>query len=243
MKPTVSVVVIARNEENTITRVIKETCLVLPGITGGYEILVNDDASTDRTPEILEELRGRNRHIHVFHQKVPLGIARGLEFLYQKARYKYVYILPGDGQWSVSDLPAMLGAAERGYDIVVGKRIHKHYTAERKIISYLFNSMTQLLFSVETFDAGSTKLYRQRILKKFLPISRGVYNEAERIVRASYAGYMIGWAPVHHFGRVGGRASGAKSSLIGEAVADMIHLWFLLRIRRVSPITMIKERV
>jgi len=243
MKPTVSVVVIARNEENTITQVIKETCAVLPGITRGYEILVSDDASTDKTPEILDKLRRRNHHIHVFHQKTPLGIARGLEFLYQKARCQYVYILPGDGQWTVADLPAMLGAAERGYDIVVGKRIRKQYTAERKIISYLFNSMTQLLFGVETFDAGSTKLYRHHILKQLIPISRGVYNEAERVVRASYAGYTISRVPVRHFGRLGGRASGAKFSLIKEAVADMFHLWFLLRVRRVSPVTMVKERV
>jgi glycosyltransferase involved in cell wall biosynthesis len=238
MKPTVSVVVIARNEQNSVARVVGETCGVLPGITSGYEILVNDDASTDGTSKILDELKRRNNHIHVYHQKKPLGIARGLEFLYQKARCQYVFILPGDGQWTAADLPEMLIKAERGYDIVVGKRIQKLYTVERKIISYLFNGLTQLLFNVETFDAGSTKLYRKTILKTIIPISRGVYNEAERIVRASYAGYMIGWVPVHHFGRSGGRASGAKLSLVGEAAVDMLRLWFLLRIRRVSPVTM-----
>jgi len=243
MKPTVSVVVIARNEEHTITQVIQDACSVLPKITSGYEILVSDDASTDRTSGILEELRRRNRRIHVFHQKVRLGIARGLELLYQKGRYQFVYVLPGDGQWSIHDLPAMLVKAEEGYDIVVGKRIHKQYTAERKIISYLFNSITQLLFRVETFDAGSTKLYRRHILKILLPVSRGIYNEAERIIRASYAGYSIGWVPVRHFGRSGGRASGAKLSLIVEAVVDMFHVWFLLWIRHVSAVTMIKEKV
>lgn len=238
MKSSISVVVVARNEENSIAQVIQEACSVLPKVTGEYEILVNDDASTDRTSKILEGLRRRNHHIRVFHQPTALGIARGMEFLYNKARYEYVFILPGDGQYTIDDLPAMLKVAQRGCAIVVGKRTHKQYGLWRSIVSFFFNRLSLLFFGVDTIDAGSTKLYRKEILLKFRLLSRGVYNEAERIIRASYAGYKIGWIPAHHIVRTGGKATGAKPALIREAVADMICLWWLLRIRRVSPVTL-----
>jgi glycosyltransferase involved in cell wall biosynthesis len=243
MKPTVSVVVVVRNEENSITQVIKEVSSLLPRITSGYEILVHDDASTDKTPEILEDLRHRNKHIQVYHQRNRLGIARSLEFLYKKGQCRYVFTLPGDGQYSIKDLPDMLEKAADGCAIVVGKRIHKQYTPERLLISFLFNALSFVMFGIHTIDAGSIKLYRRSILSEFQPVSRGVYNEAERIIRASLAGYVIGSSPVHHKPRSGGRATGAKPRLIWEAFTDMVRLWFLLRVRRMSPVTMGKEKV
>jgi glycosyltransferase involved in cell wall biosynthesis len=238
MKPTVSIVILARNEEGTIAKVITETFSVLPTVAGKYEILVNDDASSDSTKKILRRLRKKYLYLRIFRQNHPLGIARGVEFLYAKAHLDYVYILPGDGQYTINDLPKMLIMAGDGYDIVVGKRIKKQYTLDRNIISYLFNSISSVLFGIATFDAGSTKLYRRSILLKFHPVSRGVYNEAERIIRASMAGYKIGSSPAHHFIRSGGIATGAKLTLIWEAVVDMFRLWWQLRIRRVSPVTL-----
>jgi glycosyltransferase involved in cell wall biosynthesis len=238
MKPTVSVVVIARNEEHTIGDVIRETCALLPKISSRYEIVVNDDASADRTGEILEALKKHNNHIRVYHRKKPIGIAMGLEFLYTCARLDYVFILPGDGQYTVRDLPPMLDKAVNGADIVVGKRIRKQYAADRMTVSYLFNALSWVLFGVDTIDAGSVKVYNRKIFNTFKLLSRGVYNEAERIVRATYAGHRVSSAPAHHYGRSGGKASGAKPALIIEAVTDMFRLWWLLRVRRVSAVTL-----
>src|SRR4030042_2699647 len=157
MKPTISIVTIAKNEEHTIADILEEAIPVLKTVASKYEIVVNDDASMDRTPQILDKLRRKYPCIRVFHQSRSLGIAQGVEFLYQKARYTYVYILPGDGQYTAHDLQRMLTKALAGCDIVVGKRVQKRYTLWRAIVSYLFNMSARIFFHVETFDAGSIK--------------------------------------------------------------------------------------
>jgi len=239
MKPTVSIVIPVRDEEQNVRCVIEETIRVARTCCWHFEILVNDDASVDRSPEILADLQKRYRTIRVFHQKKSLGIARGLKFLYTNAQYEYVFNTAGDGEYSSSDLPVMLDKAVAGYDIVVGKRKRKNYTLWRKCVSSLYNVLSYVLFGVTTYDAGSLRVCRRSVLQSIRPISNGVFNEAERIIRAQMIGYRICSVDVHHFPRVGGTAQGARLPLILEAVREMFTLWFFLKIKRVSPITMV----
>lgn len=231
MKPTVSVVTVARNEEKTIAHVVTKAITWLRRTTSAYEILVNDDASRDGTTRILDRLQKRNASVTVFHQKTPLGIARGMDFLYTKARYDYVFILPGDDQYRMEDLPAMLSRAESGCAVVVGRRKHKHYSLKRQIISWAFNRISWALFGVFPIDAGSTKVYRRSVLRSIPVVSLGVFNEAERIIRISKAGLPVCQADVVHLPRKGGESSGATINLIWEACRDMARVWYAFKKR------------
>jgi dolichol-phosphate mannosyltransferase len=233
MKPSISVLIPVRNEQKNIADVLDELIEILTHIPSKFEILVNEDASTDLTGVILDTYQKKNAHIRIFHQSKPLGIAEGLEYLYKKSRYPYIFIQSGDGQYSAQDLPEMLGSAVRGCDVVIGRRIEKRYSIGRKVVSLVFNGVTYLLFGVQTYDAGSIKVYRRRVITQCIPISRGVYNEAERIIRAKMAGFTICAVPVHHLVRSGGVSTGARWSLILEACVDMLRLWYLLRIKPV----------
>jgi len=239
MKPTVSIVIPVRDEEQNVRRVMEETIRVARAACSRFEILVNDDASVDTSPQILANLQKKYRTIRVFRQKKSIGIAKGLEFLYTKARYDYVFNTAGDGEYSSVDLPAMLRKAIAGYDIVVGKRTQKNYTLWRKCVSSLYNVLSYVLFGVKTYDAGSLRVCRRRVLRSIRPISTGVFNEAERIIRAQMTGCRICSVDVHHFPRVGGIAQGARFPLILEAIKEMFRLWFFLKIKQVSPITMV----
>jgi glycosyltransferase involved in cell wall biosynthesis len=222
----VSIVIVARNEEMTIEKVITGAVDLLEHLHYVYEIIVNDDASIDQTLSIVRKLQKHNKHIKIYHQRRPIGIAQGVELLYSKASLDYVYILPGDGQYVIEDLPPMVKLALHGSDIVVGRRIHKQYTLWRRFVSFMFNTLSRLVFAVDCIDAGSTKLYERSVLQNIRPISHGVFNEAERIIRAKRAGYVISESPVHHVERKGGVSSGGQVPLIMEALRDMVRLYF-----------------
>jgi glycosyltransferase involved in cell wall biosynthesis len=228
-KPSVSVITIARNEEKTIKMVIESSLTALLKVTNNFEILVNDDASNDSTSKILDKLAKKNRSIKVYHQKKSIGIVNGVEFLYTKARYELLFINPGDGQYSAEDLPRMMKKIEQGYDFVIGHRIHKKYTIQRKMVSFCFNFIPELLFGIKLYDAGSTKLFKRKILSKTKPVSSGVFREAERIIMASRLGYKVTSIPAHHFKRKGGKASGVSYHLIVEALIDMVRFWIYLQ--------------
>lgn len=65
-----------------------------------YEILVGDDASEDRTPEILREYEARDpEHIKLTLRPENVGATRNGTDLYQRARGKYIANLEGDDFW------------------------------------------------------------------------------------------------------------------------------------------------
>jgi len=100
--------------------------------------------------------------------------------------------------------------------------VNKKYDLQRKIISFSFNFIPGILFGVKLYDAGSTKLYKKKVLQDTKPSSQGVFGEAERIILANRLGYKVTSVPVRHFSRKGGVATGARFNLIHEAFIDMI---------------------
>lgn len=222
-KYSISVLLIARNEDKTIGEVLKECINILPKLTKKYEILVNDDASTDKTSFILNSFAKKHSFIKVFYQKKPLGIAGGFEFLYKEQENDLAFTLAGDGQYTINDLPKMIKKIESGYDLVVGKRIHKQYNWKRNFISFCFNFVPKILFGVNLYDAGSIKLYKQEVLQKTTPLSKSVFNEAERIIKTYKLGYQVVSVPIQHFERKKGITS-VEPQLVFDTIFDMLKL-------------------
>lgn len=68
-----------------------EACLdsMLSQDIDGLEVIVSDNASTDRTPEILGDLASRDPRLKVFHQPINLGAARNYDFCFYKSASRY----------------------------------------------------------------------------------------------------------------------------------------------------------
>ena len=69
MRYSISALIIATNEQATVDKVIDESIKMLPKRTRKYEILINDDASSDRTPLILDSYAKRYSCVKIYHQK------------------------------------------------------------------------------------------------------------------------------------------------------------------------------
>lgn len=85
-QPTVSVLIPARNEEKVIGRILhRMTELTYP--RGKLEVIVIDDASTDRTSKIAEEIAKEYDYIKVVHRSLddggkgkPAALNHGLKY-------------------------------------------------------------------------------------------------------------------------------------------------------------------
>jgi glycosyltransferase involved in cell wall biosynthesis len=228
----VTVCIPAYNEEATIKQVVIDAKLALKQAAIPGEILVLDDCSRDHTWQILRELQKNLPALQLRRHSDNQGIASTFAELYRWASKPLVFLNSGDGQWQMNILLELLPMVSE-FDIVVARRRIKHYSCGRLLVSWLFNALPVLLFATPTHDAGSVKLVRREIYDIPL-ISKGVFGEAERIIRASRRGFRIGVKEVEHLPRLAGKASGARLSLVLQAMLDMSRCWFDIVIRRRS---------
>ncbi len=113
-----SVVMPVYNEESTIEAIVGRV-LARPEVG---ELLIVNDASTDRTRERLEGLKGDPR-IRISHQPVNMGkgaaVTRGIE----EAGLAYVIIQDADFEYTPEDYPVVLEPLASGKaDVVYGSR-------------------------------------------------------------------------------------------------------------------------
>jgi glycosyltransferase involved in cell wall biosynthesis len=217
------------NEEAALPAVLDEAVAALATAPFRHELVLLDDASTDGSPAILNDYAQRHSDtIRVIRHTHNQGIAAACATLYSVARGRYVFLNASDGQWRTAECLRMMALREQ-FDLIVGRRVCKRYGLRRRLVSGLFNLLPRVLFGVQTHDAGSIKLFRRDVLDIPL-ISRGVFREAERIVRAQRRGLRIGAVDVEHLPRHGGREGGAKLSLVAGAVADLARCWWDVRL-------------
>jgi GT2 family glycosyltransferase len=193
-----------------------------------YEILVCNDGSSDRTAEIIDELAGRIARLRVLHNNRNLGIRATFERLYSEASKEFVFLNSTDQQWETRILFDLLPLTQ-DWDIVIASRKHKHYGIVREIVSWGFNVIPSVIFGVRTVDAGAVKLMRREIINRFPVVSRSPFSEAERLIRASRAGYRITYFPVSIAAREAGKARGVSLASVAEALRDVARVWLSLR--------------
>ncbi len=98
----VSVVILSYNHENYIAEAIESVL----SQRGAFlcEILLSDDGSTDRTPEIMAEYAAKYPTlIRNISSTENVGISRNYKRCFQQATGKYVAVLEGDDYWKASD--------------------------------------------------------------------------------------------------------------------------------------------
>src|SRR5207245_3643536 len=126
----------AYNAERTIERVVLDLAAVLDGLVGErFEIVVVDDGSTDRTPQILTDLslsRPRLHLITVSHQQArgtPTALAAGFD----NARHELIFFSDADGGFELTELDRLLSALDERTDLVVGYRAQRADSLGRRV--------------------------------------------------------------------------------------------------------------
>jgi len=235
MPPSISILIAAYNEEACLEAAVRRCLSVIADCAEDYEMVMLDDASTDRTAEIMERLRAEHPdRIRVLRHPENRGIAATFEDLYRAATKDFVFLIPGDDEYppeALREIVPMLAS----YDIVVCRRSAKPYTLWRKVVSTSFRLLPRILFGVELYDPGSVKCVRYTIITDVPVMSRGVFVEAERLVRAARRGHKIGVVDIVQQPRQGGKARGARWSLVVRAMADLLTVWISLVVLRRRP--------
>lgn len=223
----ISIVIPIHNEEPAILRLYDGLTRVLEGLNRPYEIIFVDDASTDRSFELLANLVETDGRLRVIRLRRNFGQTAALSAGFDEAQGAIIISLDGDMQHDPEDIPALLAKVEEGYDIASGWRKDRLDNAfTRKIPSRIANWLMAKSSGVELRDFGTTfKAYRAEILKDI-----NLYGELHRFIPAlaSFYGARIAEVPI----RNSPRASGGSHYGLGRTfrvLFDIITIKFLLK--------------
>jgi glycosyltransferase involved in cell wall biosynthesis len=222
-----SVVIPIHNEEPSILRLYDRLTVVLEALRKPYEIIFVDDASTDRSFDLLANLVETDGRLKVIRLRRNFGQTAALAAGFDEAQGGVIISLDGDLQHAPEDIPALLAGIEEGYDIASGWRKNRLDNAvTRKIPSRIANWMMAKASHVDLRDFGTTfKAYRSEILKDV-----NLYGELHRFIPALAAlyGARIIEVPI----RNQPRASGGSHYGLGRTfrvMFDILTIWFLLK--------------
>ena len=226
--PSVSVCFPCYNEETTIATVLLEAHELLSSSGLDYEILVCNDCSTDRTAAIIAEVASVVPGLRVLTHPVNRGIFRTFEDLYAAASKDFVFLNSTDRQWDTRLLFEMLPLTAT-HDIIITRRTNKPYGPLRSVVSWGLNALPRILFSTDTYDAGSVKLTKREVIERFPLVSTTPFSEAERLIRAARAGYRITELPVEVAAREHGPTRGVNLRVMARSLLDVARVWRALR--------------
>jgi glycosyltransferase involved in cell wall biosynthesis len=192
-----------------------------------YEILLVDDASTDRSYELLANLVETDGHLKVIRLRRNFGQTAALSAGFHEAKGSIIVAMDGDLQHAPEDIPALLSKIDEGYDIASGWRQHRVDNAiSRKLPSRVANWMMAKASGMALRDFGTTfKAYRAEILKDV-----NLYGELHRFIPAlaSFYGARVVEVPIRNVPR----ASGGSHYGIGRTfrvLFDILTIKFLLK--------------
>jgi glycosyltransferase involved in cell wall biosynthesis len=153
------------------------------------EILVVDDGSTDRTPEIVRSFEPRVRLL----RKPNGGQASAFNFGFAQARGEILVTLDGDDSWAREKLRRVLGTMDENPDVaMVGHGLYERYSDGRSDglilpgrpyrIDLASRENAELFRHLAAFFGTSRMTIRKSVLDQILPVPEELNIEADEYI-------------------------------------------------------------
>src|SRR5260370_7622650 len=117
-----SIVLPIQKEGRSLLPLYDRLTVVLETLQKPYEILFVDDASTDRSFELLANLVEIDERLKVIRLRRNFGQTAALSAGFHEAEGEVIIAMDGDLQHAPEDIPALLRKIDEGYDIASGWR-------------------------------------------------------------------------------------------------------------------------
>jgi len=214
-RPSISVVYPMFNEEENIERAVHFAEAVLIDLSSDYEILIVNDASTDRSAELAEALARSNPCVKVFHHERNLKLGGALRTGFSNATKELVF-------YCDSDLPVDLTELNR-FDRTAEGPI-------RTLYSVVYNLLIRFLFPLRVKDINfSFKLFKREVLDKIALEAQGSFIDAELLIKGKLHGFKIVQFGVDYFPRNRGTSTLASPDVILKMIRELVAFRMKMR--------------
>jgi glycosyltransferase involved in cell wall biosynthesis len=228
-KLALSVVIPIYNEEENVAPLLAELMPILEGLKLGFEVLCVNDASTDRSLELLTEMQSIYPSLWVISHSINSGESAATATGFQQASGEFIVTMDGDLQNDPADIPALLERiTENHLAAVCGIRRKREDDWVKRLSSRTANAFRNLITGDKIADAGCTfRILRRESLRE-IPVFNGMHRFLPTMLR--FQGFTVEELLVNHRPRTMGVSKYGVGNRLFRGIIDCFAMrWWQRR--------------
>ena len=207
-KPKISVFVPIYNEERVLYKNIMRILDSIKKITNSFELIIVDDNSSDKSPDICKKLAKKSSKVRYLRYNNGPSRRENLAISFKKAKGNVIVMMDIDLSVDPAFMGRLIKEIENGADISTGSRYLKgsfiKRTFKRRVISCFYNLFMRSYFKsyIRDHQCGF-KAFRKNVILSLVKdmgydsrYIRGWFWDVELLVRAQKKSYRIVEFPV-----------------------------------------------
>lgn len=222
----VSVVIPGYNEERNVENAVTQCLRALEKLECRHEIVVVNDASTDRTGEVADSLAARFPTVRVIHNPINLNVGISVLIGMRAAKGGLIMHNSMDLPFDPHDIGRAVKVAREADVVVVVRTGREAHSLWRQLTSFVHHWMVRILFWTDVRDMNFVQVYRREVLQS-LPVKAKspAFVTPELIIRAKRAGYRMVEIEAKFHRREFGSANFGRPRDILWTLSDMLSFW------------------
>jgi glycosyltransferase involved in cell wall biosynthesis len=220
MKPFLTVVIPAYNEESRLPKTLPDVAEFIEAQDYQAEVLVVDDGSQDNTVQVVETIATEHPCIRVIraeHKGKGYAVQTGM------LQARGVYALLADADWAmpVTEIPKFLPPQQKGFQIAIGCRegkgaVRYNEPIYRHFMGRVFNGLVKLL-AVSGFEDTQCgfKCFHHSIIRDLFNHQTidGFGFDVELLYIAQKRNYRIIEVPIHWYHQTESKVDPIKDTI------------------------------
>jgi glycosyltransferase involved in cell wall biosynthesis len=213
-----SCVVPVYNEEGSLPLLREELLPVLRRMGEPFELLLVDDGSSDRSPEILDEFIAEIPEVVVYRLDRNWGLSSALDAGFSRARGKYVITLDSDLQNDPEDIPKLVAKLDE-FDMVLGWRAERQDPFIKKLSSKIANAVRNRFSAEEIHDITCPlKVFKREVFDR-IKMFNGMHRFLPTL--AKLEGFSVTEVKVSHRERREGSSKYGVWNRVFKGLSDL----------------------
>jgi dolichyl-phosphate beta-glucosyltransferase len=217
--PLLTIIVPAFNEERRLPETLPQVVAFAEAQDYPVEVLVVDNASSDRTPDIAREIAAEHPCVSLLHQPI-----RGKGAAVRKGMFEgqgtYLFMCDADLAMPIEEVNKFLPPTPSDYDVAIASReapgaVRYDEPWYRHLMGRVFNFLVRLLAvpGIQDTQCGF-KCFRREVAHDVLSVQTidGWAFDVELLHIAQRRGYRIVEVPIHWYYGEGSRLSPVRDS-------------------------------
>ena len=181
----ISVILPVYNSEKTVEAAVNS---VLLQDYAKFELIIVDDASTDGTPKLLEDLAKKDPRIFLLRNETNLGVLKSRLKGIREALGKWIAFIDGDDLWRKDKLSRQMSLQmETGSDLIYSGS--GYMREDGSAISWVLHVPTEISYKKllkQNLISNCSVLIRKELFLKYTPVT-----EKHRDIHEDYACWLL----------------------------------------------------